>query len=120
MKTARSFSIRDLQHCLCDGTVLPFAWTLPPVFYRGCGVGEYWTLNPETLDLMIYRLEGSACGAPPWNPAGQVSGALCFAGHFSGGVRVYKVSHSSTGLFLTFPKTSSKPFMISSFFLSLR
>lgn len=24
--------------------------------YQKCGVGEYWTVNPETLDLMIYRL----------------------------------------------------------------
>jgi Uma2 family endonuclease len=26
--------------------------------YQKCGVAEYWTLNPETLDLVIYRLEG--------------------------------------------------------------
>jgi Uma2 family endonuclease len=32
--------------------------------YQKCGVPEYWTLNPETLDLMIYRLEGSTYGAP--------------------------------------------------------
>jgi Uma2 family endonuclease len=32
--------------------------------YQKCGVAEYWTLNPETLDLMIYRLEGELY-APP-------------------------------------------------------
>ena len=32
--------------------------------YQKCGVAEYWTLNPETLDLMIYRLEGELFGPP--------------------------------------------------------
>lgn len=32
--------------------------------YQACGVAEYWTLNPETLDLMIYRMEGATYSAP--------------------------------------------------------
>lgn len=32
--------------------------------YQKCGVAEYWTLNPETLDLMIHRLEGVTYGPP--------------------------------------------------------
>lgn len=32
--------------------------------YQKCGVAEYWTLNPETLDLMIYRLQGTSYDSP--------------------------------------------------------
>ena len=32
--------------------------------YQRCGVAEYWTLNPETLDLIIHRLDGPTYSAP--------------------------------------------------------
>ena len=32
--------------------------------YQKCGIAEYWTVNPDTLDLMIYRLEEGLYGPP--------------------------------------------------------
>ncbi|TVR73386.1 MAG: Uma2 family endonuclease [Spirochaetaceae bacterium] len=32
--------------------------------YQECGVTEYWILNPDNLDLIIYRREGDRFGPP--------------------------------------------------------
>lgn len=32
--------------------------------YEEAGVPEYWILNPDTLDLLVYRLENGRYGAP--------------------------------------------------------
>lgn len=32
--------------------------------YEECGVTEYWILNPDTLDLIIYHHEGDTFGPP--------------------------------------------------------
>lgn len=32
--------------------------------YQECGVAEYWTLNPDTRDLIIYCREGDGFGPP--------------------------------------------------------
>lgn len=32
--------------------------------YQECGVSEYWILNPDNLDLIIYRREGERFGPP--------------------------------------------------------
>ena len=32
--------------------------------YQRCGVREYWTLNPENLDLIMHRLNGSTYNPP--------------------------------------------------------
>ena len=32
--------------------------------YQECGVTEYWILNPDNLDLIIYRREGERFGPP--------------------------------------------------------
>lgn len=32
--------------------------------YQDCGVKEYWILNPDNLDLIIYRLDATGFAAP--------------------------------------------------------
>ncbi len=52
------------------------AWkdqTEKKLVYQECGVREYWILNPDNLDLIIYRRDGERFGAPTGaNLAGPV------------------------------------------------
>lgn len=54
--------------------------TEKPMLYEEHGVREYWIVNPETLEVFIYRMNGGSYGLPGVADLGQATGVSIFPG----------------------------------------